>query len=62
MTMMNVSILHPGVSVCPYVSSSAAASFEPLLRALDEGNVARALCAVACQRRYVSFELFRMCN
>ena len=43
-------------------SSSAAASFEPLLRALDEGNVARALCAVACQRRYVSFELFRMCN
>jgi hypothetical protein len=43
-------------------SSSAAASFEPLLRALDEGNVARALCAVACQRRYVSFKLFRVRN
>ena len=43
-------------------SSSAAASFEPLLRALDEGNVARALCALACQRRYVSFKLFRMRN
>ena len=43
-------------SLFAHTSSSAAASFEPLLRALDEGNVARALCAVACQRRYVSFD------
>jgi hypothetical protein len=43
-------------SLFAHTSSSAAASFEPLLRALDERNVARALCAVACQRRYVSFD------
>jgi hypothetical protein len=43
-------------SLFAHTPSSAAASFEPLLRALDEGNVARALCAVACQRRYVSFD------